>query len=101
MKLPRATLASHAVTFFVKNILKNRLRRCPEEWIGGVPVRKITLLLAIVSGFVVAISASAAKTEKLNFKPQFDFKDRNGNTVSAPVLDEYQMKKIVDHAAID
>jgi len=78
----------------VKNILKNRLRRCPKEWIGGAPVRKITLLLAIISGFIVAVSASAAKTENLNFKPQFVFKDRNGKTVSAPVVDEYQKKKI-------
>lgn len=63
--------------------------------IGGASVRKITLLLTVVSAFSVAFSASAAKTENLNFKPQFVFKDRNGKTVSAPIVDEYQTKKIV------
>ena len=41
------------------------------------------------------LSASAAKTDNLNFKPQFVFKDRNGKTVSAPIVDEYQRKKLV------
>jgi hypothetical protein len=58
-------------------------------------VRKITLLLTVVLGGAFAASASAAKTESLNFKPRFVFKDRNGKTVSAPVVDEYQKKKLV------
>lgn len=62
-------------------------------------MRKITLFLSIVSAFAVAVSASAARTENLNFKPQFVFKDRNGRTVSAPIVDEYQKKKIVYPAA--
>lgn len=58
-------------------------------------MRKFTLLLSIVLGGAFAVSASAAKTENLNFKPQFVFKDRNGKTVSAPVVDQYQKKKLV------
>lgn len=57
-------------------------------------MRKISLLLTL-GVCVLAASASAAKTENLNFKPQFVFKDRNGKTVSAPIVDEYQKKKIV------
>ncbi len=48
-------------------------------------------LFSLCPGF----SASAAKTESLNFKPQFVFKDRNGKVVSAPIVDEYQKNKIV------
>jgi hypothetical protein len=67
----------------------------PTEWIGGAPVRKFILLIAIVCGGAFALSASAARTESLTFKPQFVFKDRNGKTVSAPVVDQYQTKRIV------
>ena len=83
----------------MKKIVKNRLRETPIECIGGAPVRKITLLLLIILACAVAVSASAAKTENLNFKPQFVFKDRNGKTVSAPIVDEYQKKKLVYPAA--
>ena len=83
----------------MKKIVRNRLREAPIKCIGGASVRKITLLLAIVSACAVAVSASAAKTENLNFKPQFVFKDRNGKTVSAPIVDEYQQKKLVYPAA--
>jgi hypothetical protein len=62
-------------------------------------VRKIILLLAVISASAVAVSASAAKTENLSFKPQFVFKDRNGKVVSAPIVDEYQKKKLVYPAA--
>ncbi len=62
-------------------------------------MRKITLLLAVVFGCAFALSASAAKTENLSFQPQFVFKDRNGKVVSAPVVDEYQKKKLVYPAA--
>lgn len=58
-------------------------------------MRKITLLLTVVLGGVFAASASAAKTDSLNFKPRFVFKDRNGKTVSAPVVDGYHKKKLV------
>lgn len=71
----------------------------PIECIGGASVRKITLLLTVFSVSAIAASASAAKTESLNFKPQFVFKDRNGKTVSAPIVDEYQRKKLVYPAA--
>jgi hypothetical protein len=62
-------------------------------------VRKITLLFTIISASTVAVSAFGAKTESLNFKPQFVFKDQNGKTVSAPIVDEYQKKKLVFPAA--
>ena len=79
--------------------VKYRLRRRPRECIGGAPVRKITLLLTVISACAVAASASAAKSESLNFKPEFVFKDRNGKTVSAPIVDDYQKKKLVYPAA--
>lgn len=79
----------------MKKIPKNRLRTPLIRCIGGAPVRKITLLLTVVLGGAFAASASAAKTESLNFKPRFVFKDRNGKTVSAPVVEEYQKKKLV------
>ena len=83
----------------MKKIVKNRLREVSIQCIGSAPVRKIILLLTVISGCAVAVSASAAKTENLNFTPQFVFKDRNGKTVSAPIVDEYQRKKIVYPAA--
>jgi hypothetical protein len=83
----------------VKKIVKNRLREGSGECIGGASVRKITLLFSVFSAFALAVSASAAQTESLNFKPQFVFKDRSGKTVSAPIVDEYQKKKIVYPAA--
>ena len=67
----------------------------PIKSIGGASVRKITLLLTVVLGGAFAASASAAKTESLNFKPSFVFKDRSGKTVSAPVVEEYQKQKLV------
>ena len=79
--------------------VKNRLRSRPIECIGGGFMRKLNLLFALVFVFGAAFSASAAKTESLNFKPQFVFKDRNGKTVSAPIVDEYQKKKLVNYPA--
>jgi hypothetical protein len=87
--------ASPTFTVFVKNISRNRLPRLRFQSIEGAPVRKITLLLTVILGGAFAVSASAAKTENLTFKPQFVFKDRNGKTVSAPIVDEYQKKKLV------
>src|SRR5437763_6085854 len=83
----------------MKIISQNRLRLPSIECIGGASVRKITLLLTVVSAFSVAFSASAARSDSLNFKSQFVFKDRNGKTVSAPIVDEYQKKKLVYPAA--
>lgn len=62
-------------------------------------MRKLTFLTAVISACAVAVSASAAKTENLNFKPEFVFKDGNGRTVSAPIVDQYQNKKLVYPAA--
>lgn len=83
----------------MEKIVKNRLRVTPIQCIGGAPVRKITLLTTIISVCFAAVSAFAAKTESLNFKSQFVFKDRNGKTVSAPIVEEYQKKKLVYPAA--
>jgi hypothetical protein len=80
---------------FMKKIVKNRLRMASIECIGGAPVRKTILLLTVLSACAMAVSASAARTENLNFKPHFVFKDRTGKTVSAPIVDEYQKKKLV------
>jgi len=75
--------------------VKNRLRVASNQRIGGVPVRKITLLLTAIFASALAVSASAAKTQNLKFKSQFVFQDRDGKTVSAPIVDEYQKKKLV------
>jgi hypothetical protein len=83
----------------MKKMAKNRLRRGQIQCIGGGFMRKTILLFAFVFVFGTALSASAAKTESLNFRPQFVFKDRNGKTVSAPIVDEYQKKKLVYPAA--
>ena len=95
MNLLNPNPAVQTFTFFVKKTLKNRLRTPSIKCIGGAPVRKITLLLTIILGGAFAASASAARTESLDFKPRFVFKDRNGKTESAPVVDEYQKKKLV------
>lgn len=76
-------------------------------------MRKLNLLFTIVWSCALAVSAHAARTESLSFKPQsafkkrtstssspsskskFVFKDRNGKTVSAPIVAEYQKKRIV------
>jgi len=83
----------------MKKFLKNRLRTRPIKCIGGGFMRKTNLLFALIFVFGAALSASAAKTENLEFKPQFVFKDRNGKMVSAPIVDEYQKKKLVYPAA--
>ncbi|HEV2841326.1 MAG TPA: hypothetical protein VGW39_08385 [Chthoniobacterales bacterium] len=76
-------------------------------------MRKTTLLITILCGSGLAVSARAARTDSLAFKPQtvfqkpasdtapapatshFVFKDRNGKTVSAPIVDKYQKNRIV------
>ena len=83
----------------MKKISKIRLHEASIKCIGGASVRKIILLFTVFSAFALAFSASAARTDSLNFKPQFVFKDRDGKTVSAPIVDEYQQKKIVYPAA--
>jgi hypothetical protein len=83
------------ITFFVKKSEKNQLHMDLKQRIGGAPVRKFTLLLTVIFVCAVALTASAASKETLTFKPQFSFKDRHGNTVSAPIVSEYQKKRIV------
>ena len=76
-------------------------------------MRKTTILSTILCGCALAVSANAARTESLTFKPEsvfkqrngnapsapakseFVFKDRNGKTVAAPIVSEYQKKRIV------
>lgn len=76
-------------------------------------MRKTTILSTILCGCALTVSANAARTESLSFKPQsvfkqrngeapsapakseFVFKDRNGKTVAAPIVSEYQKKRIV------
>src|SRR3954464_14283783 len=79
----------------MEKLAKKRLRHRLIECIGGASVTKVTLLLPIFSVCAFAVSASAAKSDSLNFQSQFVFKDRNGKTVSAPIVDEYQKKKLV------
>jgi hypothetical protein len=73
-------------------------------------VRKIALLISVLCGCALAVSANAARTESLTFKPQsalqertgtavsapsksqFVFKDRNGKMVSVPIVEQYQKK---------
>lgn len=57
-------------------------------------MRKLILLVTLFST-VLAVSANAARTDSLNFKSQFVFKDRNGKTVSAPIVEKYQKNRIV------
>ena len=97
----------------MKKIGRKHLRSPIIEWIGGALVRKTTLLSTILFGSALAVSANAARPEALSFQPQsvfkkkteaaasepakseFVFKDRNGKTVSAPIVSEYQKKRIV------
>lgn len=79
----------------MKKLVKNRLQKGQIECIGDGFMRKTNLLFASIFVFGAAFSASAAKTENLKFKSQFVFKDRDGKTVSAPIVDEYQKKKLV------
>ena len=77
-------------------------------------MRNFTLLLTILWGCALVASAQAApQNDSLTFKPQsvfqkrttetasaseasnFTFKDRSGKTVSAPIVSEYQKKRIV------
>ena len=76
-------------------------------------MRKTTILSTILCGCVAVSAQAAARTDSLTFKPhsvfqkkagepdstpeppQFQFKDRNGKTVSAPIVSEYQKKRIV------
>src|SRR5437773_5907002 len=100
--LPRLT--------FVEETMKNRLRECLIEWIGGASVSKTILPLTIICGCALAVSANAARTESLSFKPQTVFqkrtekavselsrsevvlKDQAVKTVSAPTVEQSQKK---------
>src|SRR5664279_5017002 len=72
---------------------KNCLRRCPIAWIGGASVRKINLLLTVISGCALAVSANAARTEVLSFQPQSVFQKRTEKAASEPAKSEKRTEK--------
>ena len=99
------------------NKCKKLLAPMPDSVDRGASVRKINLLLTVISGCALAVSANAARTEVLSFQPQsvfqkraekaasepakseFVFKDKAGKTISAPIVSEYQKKRIVHPVA--
>src|SRR5438046_1783528 len=113
MDTEKANLVLPRLTSFVEETTKNRLRGCLIEWIGGASVPKTILPLTIICGCALAVSAKAARTESLSFKPQtvfqqrtekadpepsrseVVFKDRTGKTVSVPVIEQYRKDRIV------
>src|SRR5438132_14414422 len=104
MDSEKANLVLPRLTSFVEETPKNRLRECLTEWIGGASVSKAILPLTIIFGCALAVSANAARTESLSFKPQTVFqkrsekavpelsrlevvlKDQTGKTVSVPIV---------------
>ena len=113
----QANLARSHTTSFVEESGKNRLRECLIEWIGGASVLKTILPLTFICSCALAVSANAARTESLTFKPlsvfekrdgdlvstpsraeksaEFVYKDKTGKTVSVPVIEQYQKNRIV------
>src|SRR5436190_19520945 len=110
MDTEKANLVLPRLTSFVEETTKNRLRECLIEWIGGASVSKTILPLTIICGCALAVSANAARTESLSFKPQTVFqkrteepvqelskskavvKDEAAKTVSAPIVQQSQKK---------
>jgi hypothetical protein len=113
VKSSKHVRSRQSITFYVEKTAKNRLRKYLIERIGSAPVRRIILLITILGGCALAVSANAARTESLTFKTQsvlqertgnvapapsksqFVFKDRNGKTVSVPIVEQYQKDRIV------
>ena len=61
----------------------------------GQPVRNLSPFSIICSGVLIA-SAAAVHAESLaQSKSQFVFKDQKGQTVSAPIMDQYRKDRIV------
>ena len=110
MDSEKANLVLPRLTSFREETPKNRLRECLIEWIGGASVSKAILPLTIICGCALAVSANAARTESLSFKPQTVFqkrtekavpelsrsevvlKDQTAKTVSAPIVEQGQKK---------
>lgn len=78
---------------------KNRLRRYPIAWIGGASVRKINLLLTVISGCALAVSANAARTEVLSFQPQSVFQKRADKAAAEPAKSEKRTDKAASEPA--
>lgn len=113
MNCSEANLAIPIFYFFRVIIYKKSLAQVPNSVDKGASVRRISLLFTITWTCALAVSANAARTESLSFKPQsvfqkrteeatpepskteFVFKDRTGKTVSAPIVDRYQKDRIV------
>src|SRR5438132_13119369 len=110
MESKKGNLVLPRITSFVEETPKNRLRECLIEWIGDASVPKTVLPLTIICGCALAVSANAAGTESLSFKPQPVFqkrtekavpelsrpevvlKDQTAKTVSAPIVEQGQKK---------
>src|SRR5436189_6192991 len=110
MESNKGNLVLPRITSFVEETAKNRLRECLIGWIGGASVPKTILPLTIICGCALAVSANAARTESLSFKPQTVFqkrtekavselsrsevvlKDQAVKTVSAPTVEQSQKK---------
>src|SRR5437763_1400908 len=81
MDSEKANLVLPRLTSFREETPKNRLRECLIEWIGGASVSKAILPLTIICGCALAVSANAARTESLSFKPQTVFQKRTEKAV--------------------
>jgi hypothetical protein len=98
--------------FFRERRYKKSLAQGPHSVDRGASVRKINLLITIVCGCALAVSANAARTESLSFTPQTVFqkrtekvdpepsrsevvaKDRTGKTASAPIVEQSRKKAL-------
>src|ERR1044072_3192520 len=67
------------VTLSVGKDRKKSLRCLPTQWIGGPFVRRIYLLLTIISGSASAVTVSAARPDALTFQAQTVFQKRAGD----------------------
>ena|ERR1044071_9845672 len=114
MDSENANLVLPRLTSFVEETAKNRLRESLIEWIGGASVSKTILPFTIICGCALAVSANAARTESLAFKPQTVFqkrsekavpellrsevvpKDQSGKTISAPIVEQSHKKGLTE-----
>src|SRR5436305_9004841 len=119
MESKKGNLALPRITSFVEETAKNGLRGCHIRWIGGASVPKTILPLTIICGCALAVSANAARTESLSFKPQTVFqkrteepvqdlskskavlKDEAAKTVSAPTVQQSQKKAPLEPSKSD
>ena len=119
MNSQKADFVLPRITSFREETTKNRLRECFIERIGCASVSKTILPLTIICGCALAVSANAARTESLSFKPQTVFqkrteepvqdlskskavlKDEAAKTVSAPIVQQSQKKASLEPSKSD